>query len=146
MSDIVELLRIIERLEEIHIEVQGMISYPYLAMKILFDMLRQWSHYLNRCVAASALKVEEAPGASAPSSLEPILVDLEGGRYIGPILPASLSDLIAVRRPAGRSAPKGDSGGGGVSGHKKPLPTVAATGGSTQVRVRYDAHLPSLSL
>ena len=29
---------------------------------------------------------------------------------------------------------------------KKSVPMVAASGGSTRVRVRYDAHLPSLSL
>ena len=96
-------------------------------------------------MAALASEVEEAPGDSAPFSIEPILVDLEEGRYIGPTLPASLADLIAGRRSAGGIYLKG-GGGSGVSGHKKPLPTVAATGGSAQVRVRYDAYLPSLSL
>ena len=61
-----------------------------------------------------ASEVEEAPGARVCFSLEPILVELEGGRYIGPILPASLADLVAGRRPSGESAPKG--GGGGSSG------------------------------
>ena len=89
------------------------------------------------------MEVEEAPGARVPFSLEPILVKLEGGRYIGPILPAALVDLVAGRRPAGGSAPKGRSGDG-IS--KKPLPVVAFTGGSARVRVLYDAHLPSLSL
>ena len=55
----------------------------------------RWSQYLNRCVAASDLEVEEAPGSSVPFYLEPILVDLEGGRYIGPILPAALADLVS---------------------------------------------------
>ena len=104
-------------------------------------------------MAASASEVEEAPRASVPFSLEPILVYLEGGRYIGPILPASLADLIVRRRPAGGSAPKGgsDSGNGGssgdgISGFKKTFAIVAATGGSVRVRVSYDSHLPSLSL
>ena len=81
--------------------------------------------------------------AIVPFSLEPILVYLERGHYIGPILPASLVDLIIGRRTAGGSAPRGGVGGGGSN---KPFPMVAATGGSTQVRARYDAHLPSLSL
>ena len=40
------------------------------------------------------MEVEEAPGARVSLSLKPILVKLEGGRYIGPIPPASLADLI----------------------------------------------------
>ena len=82
----------------------------------------------------------EAPGDSVPFSLEPILVEMEGGRYMSPILPASLSNLITGRRPAGGGTPKsGDSGGGGggdgggssggSSGTKKTSPKVAATGG-----------------
>ena len=119
-SSVSELLRLIEKLEELHTKMQGMISPPNLASTLLFNVLRLWSQDLNRCVAASALEVEEALGASVPFFLEPILVDLEGGRYIGPILPASLANLVAGRRPAGRSAPKGDGGGGGdgVSGVK----------------------------
>ena len=50
------------------------------------------------CVAASAPKVVEATGASSPFSLKPTLVELERGRYIGPILPISLADLFAGRR------------------------------------------------
>ena len=71
--------------------MQGVISSPHLATTLLFDVSRRWSQYLDRCVAVSASEVEEAPGASVPFSLEPILVELEGGRYIGPILPASLA-------------------------------------------------------
>ena len=54
----------------------GMISFPWLAMKLLYDMLRRWSQYLNRCVATSYLEVAEASGASAPFSLKPILVKM----------------------------------------------------------------------
>ena len=81
-SAVAELLRLIERLEELYTEVQGMISSPHLATTLLFDVSRRWSQYLNRCVAASASEVEEAPGASDPFSLKPILVELEGGSYI----------------------------------------------------------------
>ena len=114
-------------------EVQGVISSPHLATTLLFDVLRRWSQYLNRCVAALASEVEEAPGASVPFSLEPILVELEGGRYIGPILPDTLADLVAGRWPAGGSAAKGGgsgSGGGGGEGGggsqklKQTLPMV----------------------
>ena len=93
-----------------------MISSPHLATTLLFDVLQRWSQYLNRCVATSASEVEETPRDSVPFSLKPILVELEGGRYTGPILPDSLADLVAGRQPEGRSAPKGGGGGGGSGG------------------------------
>ena len=69
------------------------------------------------------------------------------------LLSVSLADLVAERRSVGRGAPKSgggsSSGGGGGDGGdwtKKTLPKVAATGGTAQVKVRHDAHLPSLSL
>ena len=115
-------------------------------------MSRRWSQYLNRCVAASASELEEAPGASVLFSLKSTLIEMEGERYTVPILPASVANLVIGKRPAGGSAPKGGGGGSGGGGGgggvstNKTLPMVAATGGSTQVRVRYDAHLPSVSL
>ena len=130
LSAVVEPLRLIERLEELQTEVQGMISSPHFATTLLFDVLRRWSHYLNRCVAASASEVVEALGASVPFSLKPILVDLEGGHYIGPILPASLDDVVTGRRPTGGSAPKSGGGGGGSgSGKKYPRPMWRPRGG-----------------
>ena len=39
---VAELLRLIERLEELHTEVQGMISPPHLSTTLLFDVSRQW--------------------------------------------------------------------------------------------------------
>ena len=42
-----KLFRRIDSLEEIHPEVQGMIFPPHLTTTLLFDVLRQWSHYLN---------------------------------------------------------------------------------------------------
>ena len=97
----------------------------------------------------SASEVVEAPRGSVPFSLESIIVELEGGRYISPIIPASMADLVSGRRPAGRGAPKGRGGGGGSGGgsrKKEPSPKMVATGGSARVKARYDAHLPSLSL
>ena len=92
---VAELLRLIERLEELHTEVQGMISTPHIATILLYHFSRRRSQYLNMCVATSPSKVVEAPGASVPFSLEPILVYLEGGRYIGPILPVYLADIVS---------------------------------------------------
>ena len=43
LSDFAELIRLIERLEELHTEVQGMISSPHLATTLLYDVLRRWS-------------------------------------------------------------------------------------------------------
>ena len=92
----------------------------------------------------------KAPEASAPFSIEPILVDLEGGRYIEPILLISLGDLVARRRSAGSGTTRGgryninsDIGSGS---DRKLMPKVGATGGPVRVRERYEAHLPSLSL
>ena len=97
---------------------------------------------------ALASKVVEAPGAIFLFSLEPILVELERGHYIGPILPIYLADLVAGRRSVGENAPRSDSdsidGDGGRN--KKPTPKVGATRGSARVWARYEAHLHSLYL
>ena len=132
MSAVAELLRLIERLEDLHTEVQGRISFPHLATALLFDVLQRWSWYLNRYVAALASEVEEAMGASVHFSLKPILVELEGGSNIDQIPPDSLAEHIKGRQTAGGSAPKGgvgsrsrhaDVGGGGgfVSVFKNPF-------------------------
>ena len=63
-----------------------MISSPHLATTLLFDVSRRWRLYLNRCVAALASESLDAPGYQVPFSLEPILAELEGDRYVGPIL------------------------------------------------------------
>ena len=47
-SDVAKLLRLIERLEKLQTEVQGMISSPHLATTLLLDVSRQWIQYLNR--------------------------------------------------------------------------------------------------
>ena len=85
-----------------------MISSPHLATALLFDVLRRWILYLNRCVAASTLESLDAPGCQVPFSLEPILADLYGGQYLGPIPLMASGDLVS--RACGRG------GGGGVSG------------------------------
>ena len=120
-------------------------------------MLQRWSQYLNMCMPASSSELLEAPGASIPFSFELILVDLEGGRYAGPILPGSLEDLLAGRRAAGGSGSGSGRGGGNTmdpssgsgsssSGRKPKNFSVGAAGGGTRVHVQYDAHLPALFL
>ena len=47
LSAVMDMLCLIKRLEEIHTKVQGMISFPHLATPLLYDVLRQWSQYLN---------------------------------------------------------------------------------------------------
>ena len=76
MSAIAELLRLIERLEDLHTGVQGMISSPQLSTTLLFDMSRQWSLYLNRCVAALAPESLDTLGCHVPFLLDPILAEL----------------------------------------------------------------------
>ena len=73
-SAIVELLHLIESLEELHTKLQGIISSPHLATKIIYDVSWWWSLYLNRRVAVSELEALEAPGANTPFILEPILL------------------------------------------------------------------------
>ena len=54
LSAVSDLLCLIERLEELHTKLQGMISSPNLATKLPFDVSWRWSLYLNRCVPALA--------------------------------------------------------------------------------------------
>ena len=61
---------------------------------------------------ASALEVVEAPGGIVPFSLKPILVDMEGGCYMGPILPGPLEDLLVGRQAIGSSSSSGGISGG----------------------------------
>ena len=85
-------------MEKLHTKAQGIILCPHLATALLYDVSRRWSLYLNRCVAASASKALEATWAIIPFWLNPILVELESGCYVGPILPEPLVDLLAGLR------------------------------------------------
>ena len=53
----------------------------------------------------------EAPGASVPFYIKPIVVDLEGVHYVGPILLGTMVGLLS-----GRRATYGNGGGGGGGG------------------------------
>ena len=65
LSDVVELLRLIERPQELNTEAQGIISPPHLTTTLLYNVLRRWSLYLIMCVAASDSKDLESPVANA---------------------------------------------------------------------------------
>ena len=78
LSVIADLLRLIGIPEDLHTEVQGMSSSPHLATTLLFNVLRRWSLYLNRCVSVSSSESLDAPGYYIPSFLDPILTELEG--------------------------------------------------------------------
>ena len=99
-----EILRSVERLEEIHTKVQGMISSPHLATTLLFDLLRRWTLYLNRCVAESASEPFDTSGSHVPFLLETIMADLDGGWCMGPILLLFLTDLVHMTSGGGGGA------------------------------------------
>ena len=82
-------------------------------------------------------EVVEAPEARIPFPLEPVLIDLEGGRYVSPILKTSLAEIVPGRWLASGSATRGGGGyNNSVSGNRKTTPTLGATGGDTKVRSR----------
>ena len=88
-----------------------MISSPNLSTTLLFNASRQWNLYIKRCMDASALKSIYALGCLVSFSLEPILDDMEGGQYVGPILLTALGDLVS--RAIGRGGGGTGSGSGG---------------------------------
>ena len=51
-----------------------------------------------------------------PLLVEPLLLELEGGRYVGPLLPATFVELVSGRRVGGDGNNGDDSGSGGDSG------------------------------
>ena len=114
-----------------------MISPPHLATTLLFNVSRQWSLYLNRCVDASALESLDSPGCQVPFSLDPILAELEGGQYVRLILPMTLGDRVSGASSrgdgggggGGSSSGSGGSGGGGAITTKRKTST---TGGGVQ--------------
>ena len=79
------------------------------------------------------------PGANSPFTLEPILLELEGENYVGPILLVPLANLIAGHRLGG------DVSGLGY-GVEAQISKVGASGGSARVQVRYGMQLLTLSL
>ena len=107
-------------------------------------MSQQWSLYPNRYVAALASESMEVLVPHVHLSLNPILAKLEGGRYVGPIIPKSLEYLVhetGSRGGSGGSIGGSSDSGGATSKKRKASPT-----GDARMWVRYDAHLPALSL
>ena len=49
--------------------------------------------YMNK----SSVEDLVGPGETVPFLLNTILLELEGGRYVGPIFPAALADLVSER-------------------------------------------------
>ena len=68
-------------------------------------------------MSESASEALEDPGANTSFSLMQILVEIKGGRYVGPILPGLLEDLLPGERlDEGGGNGSGDSGGGAGTG------------------------------
>ena len=47
------------------------------------------------CVTELSSEDVGAPGAMVPLSLDPILLGLEGGQYVGPLLPVPLAEMVS---------------------------------------------------
>ena len=98
----------------------------------MYDVLQRRIQYLDRCVAESASEVVEAPGASVPFYLEPILVEMVGERYLGLIILVPLSYLLAGRhgrQAADVAVAAGAEGLAAASAAKIPSPRWEPLGG-----------------
>ena len=62
-----------------------MIESPHLATKLLYDVSRRCSLYLNSCVTSFSSEDMGAPGSTMPLLVDPILIDLDSGRYVVPL-------------------------------------------------------------
>ena len=69
-----EILYLVEILEEIHSEVQGMITSPYLSTTLLYKVSRWWSTYLDRFVVELSSEDVVSHRSTVPLFLEPILL------------------------------------------------------------------------
>ena len=79
------------------------------------------------------MEVVKTPGSNVPFSIKPIMFELEGRWYVGPILLVTLADLLAVRQAADGNVIRGGRGGGGSSGGDSKNSKVGATGGGVRV-------------
>ena len=169
-SAVAKLIHIGKRLEELHTKVRGTITTTHLATTLLYDVSHQWSLCLNRCITLSSSEDVGAAGATMPFSLEPIFLELEGGRYVEPLLPLTLPLAELVSRihggGGGNSVGGGTGGGGGnmkggngegcVSGgsgrngdrgnSRGDRCGGGGAGSNTRLQSLYDVHLPALSL
>ena len=90
-----------------------MITYPQLTMALLYDMSWRWSLYLNRCMALSHSEYVGVHRATVTFSLEPTLLYMKGGSYLGPLLMVTLAEMIIGRCGGGSG---GNGSGNGSSG------------------------------
>ena len=129
-----------------------MILSHHLATTLLYNVSHRWSLNLNGCVAALASEALKAPVSNVPFLLEPILVDLEGGALCCPHPPHAAPDLVSGGGGGSRSARQNGSkrsvsgGSGSGSGNTAEKRGGKYLWGEARVRVKYDAHLPVLSL
>ena len=93
--EVTNILHFIERLDKLHTEVQVVITSPHLSITLLYDLLRRYRLYLNRCMMASSLELLGVPRKTVHFSLEPVLLYMEGGFYVGPLLIGTLVDLVS---------------------------------------------------
>ena len=137
-----------------------MIIPPHFSTTLLYDVLRRCSTNLIRCLAVSSSEDMGAPGETVPFSLEPILLELEVGRYVGPLIPTILTEMFSGRCDGVSSSGGSNSGsysgsdsgirGGGSGGNGRGAGWSGASTGTVgaggTMRVHYEAHLPELSL
>ena len=69
-------------------------------------------HYTSTGVTASSSEYVGAPGAMMLFSLELIILDIEGGWYMGPLLPITFVEMVSGRRCGGVSRGEYISKGG----------------------------------
>ena len=100
-------------------------------------------------MAVLASESLDALGCQVPFFLDPILDELKRGtiRYDDPLM--ALGDLVSRasgRGDGGSSGSDGGEDGGGGGGATATTRKSSTTGGGVRLQVRYDAHLPALSL
>ena len=145
-EEVADILHFIERLEELHTEVQEMITSSHLATEIIYNIYTQWSLYLNMCVEVSSSEGLGVTRATVPFLVELILLELEVRLYVGPISPVALVDLVRRRHRGSDGGSGGSRGkGGGVSWRWDGVETEG-TGGGARMWVQYNAHLTLLPL
>ena len=110
-----ELLNLIDRLEDLHTNAQGIIFSPHLAKTLLYDVPLRWILYLKRCVAVSASEDLEVLGTTVIFTLYPILLKMEGGSYVGPLIPGNIMNLLSEQRSGGSRGGGGSISSGGIS-------------------------------
>ena len=82
-------------MEKLHTKVQEMTKPPQFATTLLFNVSHRQSHELNMGMEASSSKDLVYTWSMVPFYLEPILLELKGGRYLGPIFMDALVEMLS---------------------------------------------------